>query len=204
MTIFLTIVFSLLCTLTAQINHPDHKTDAGWIELQDQSSGIWVGYKEFSDITWCRTISTLPFKFNEISRMIEDKGNYYNIFDRVVESKEVGEDIVYMRINMPFPISDRDYLVQYAAEKDSSIYSYKFEAVEDIHFPEFSSCIRLDNAAGEWHIQRVNDSSTKVVYTWNGALGGSFPSYALTTAWGTQGNEMIVWLQESLEELHKE
>ena len=72
----------------------------------------------------------------------------------------------------------------------------------DIYIPKFNSSIRLPNAAGEWYLRRIDDTSTEVVYTWNGELGGDFPSFALTRAWTTQGNEMIVWLKESLDELY--
>ena len=116
----------------------------------------------------------------------------------------MSDDIVYIRVDMPFPISDRDYIVKYTTRKDSGIASHKFQAVEDNDSPVYSDCVRLENAAGEWYIQKITDSSTRVVYTWNGNLGGSFPSYALTTAWTKQGNEMIIWLQESLDELNKE
>ena len=200
----LAIAISLSCALTAEINQPGHETSDKWIELQSQSSGISIRYNESPDITWCRTSSTLSHGFNEISKMIEDLGNYHRIFDRVTESKIVSDDIVYIRVDMPFPISDRDYIVKYTTRKDSGIASHKFQAVEDNDFPVYSDCVRLENAAGEWYIQKITDSSTRVVYTWNGNLGGSFPSYALTTAWTKQGNEMIIWLQESLDELNKE
>ena len=186
----------------SSIDYPEHKTKGDWIVLQDDSHDTWIGYNETPDISWCRSISTLPFSMDKIAKMIENKGNYYNIFDRVTQSKVVGDDMVYIRVDMPFPISDRDYLVRYTIEKTSDIASYKFEAVKEYDFPVFSSSVRLENAAGEWYLERVNDSSTQVVYTWNGDLGGSFPSYALTRAWDKQGNEMINWLKESLKELY--
>ena len=188
----------------SSINHPGHETKANWIVLQDDGDDIWIGYNETSEISWCRTISTFSFSMDKIAKMIEDKENYYNIFDRVTQSRVVGDDIVYIRIDMPFPISDRDYLVRYTTEKTRDIASYKFEAVKEYDFPLFSSSVRLENAAGEWYLEKIDDSSTYVVYTWNGDLGGSFPSYALTRAWDKQGNEMINWLKESLEELYKD
>ena len=116
----------------------------------------------------------------------------------------MADDIVHIRIDMPFPISDRDYIVQYKIEKESEYISYKFQAVKDTSIELNDGCIRLANAAGEWYLKAVNESSTKVVYTWNGELGGDFPDWALTRAWGKQGSEMIEWLSESLEELYKE
>ena len=43
--------------------------------------------------------------------MIEKEENYSEIFKRVIISKEVLEDVIYMKIDMPFPFYDRDYLV---------------------------------------------------------------------------------------------
>ena len=190
--------------LALEIIHPNHEISNSWINLQDESSGLWVAYDEYPDITWCRTAATLPYKFNQISKIIEDLGSYHEIFDRVTESRVINDDIVYIRIDMPFPISDRDYIVKYVTTKDSNIASYKFQAIKNDKAPVYSNSVRLDNAAGEWYLKKITNSSTRVVYTWNGDLGGSFPSYALTTAWTKQGSEMIEWLQESLEELNKE
>ena len=202
--IFIITIINFMLLSQSSIHHPDHSSKDDWIVLQDESHDIWIGYKETTKISWCRTISTLPFEINKISKMIEDKGNYYNIFDRVTESREVGDDMVYIRIDMPFPISDRDYLVKYTVNKDLEMASYKFQTVKEYDFPVFSSSVRLENAAGEWYLKKIDPSSTQVVYTWNGDLGGSFPSYALTRAWDKQGNEMIIWLKESLEEIYKD
>ena len=188
----------------SSIDHPGHEARENWIVLQDDSHDIWIGYNETPDISWCRTISNLPFSIDKIDKIIEDKGNYYNIFDRVTQSRVVSNDIVYIRYDMPFPMSDRDFLVIYTIEKTPDIASYKFEALKEYDFPVFSSSVRLEDAAGEWYLEKIDDSSTQVVYTWNGDLGGSFPSYALTRAWDKQGNEMINWLEESLEELYKD
>ena len=202
--IFIITIINFMLLSQSSLHHPDHSSKDDWIVLQDENHDIWIGYKETTKISWCRTISTLPFEINKISKMIEDKGNYYKIFDRVTESREVGDDMVYIRIDMPFPISDRDYLVRYTVNKDLEMASYKFQTVKEYDFPVFDSSVRLENAAGEWYLEKIDASSTQVVYTWNGDLGGSFPSYALTRAWDKQGNEMIVWLKESLEEIYKD
>ena len=202
--IFFIIISSTMLLSQSSTEHPRHEAGVDWIILQDDSFDIWIGYYETPNITWCRTISTLPFSLDKIAKIIEEKGNYYNIFDRVSQSRVLSDDTVYIRYDMPFPMSDRDFLVKYTTLKTSDIASYKFEAVKEYDFPTFSSSIRLEDAAGEWYLKKTDGSSTKVVYTWNGDLGGSFPSYALTRAWDKQGNEMINWLEESLEELYKD
>ena len=183
---------------------PANNSNDSWIELQSGEKHIWVGYIEKPNINWVRTSSILPFKFEEVSKMIEEEENYSKIFNRVIISKEVLEDIIYMKIDMPFPFYDRDYLVEYRIVEEASSASYAFSAIEDKRYPPISSCVRLENAAGEWYLEKIDESSTRVSYTWNGDQGPSFPSYALTTAWKTQGSEMITDLQKSLEKLYKD
>ena len=195
---------AIICSGLFSIDHPAHESLDNWNILQGDEYEIWIGWLDTPEIDWARTISIVPYSIDKISKMIEDLENYYQIFDRVKSSNVLTEDIVHIRIDMPFPISDRDYIVQYKIEKERDYISYKFQAVKDTNIKLSDGCIRLANAAGEWYLKAVNDSSTKVVYTWNGELAGDFPDWALTRAWGKQGSEMIEWLSESLEELYKE
>ena len=197
------ILLLLLSTLMgSSLEYPDHNQSDNWVTLYEND--IWVGYTETPNIDWCRTISRLPFSLDRISTMIEDLENYYQIFDRVTSSKIITNDVVHIRIDMPFPISDRDYIVRYTANKTGNNISYKFQAADDISIEINDSCIRLVNAAGEWYLRSIDDVTTEVIYTWNGELRGDFPSWALTRAWETQGLEMINWLRESLEKKYKE
>tara|TARA_Y100000994_G_scaffold10732_1_gene8586 strand:+ start:7469 stop:8077 length:609 start_codon:yes stop_codon:yes gene_type:complete len=197
------IIIVIYSTLFA-IKHPNHESLDDWNVLQENDNKIWIGWIDTINIDWVRTISTIPYSIDKVSKMIEDLENYYQIFDRVKSSKIIEDDIIHIRIDMPFPISDREYIVEYDTQKNNDYLSYKFQAVKDIDIPLNSDCIRLENAAGEWYLKEVDGASTKVIYTWNGELGGDFPDWALSRAWTKQGTEMIEWLSESLEELYKE
>jgi len=198
------LIVSFFISLSFPIDHPSHGILDDWNVLQGDDYKIWVGWLETSDIDWCRTQSTIPYGIDKVSRMIEDLENYYNIFDRVKSSILLDSNVVHIRIDMPFPISDRDYIVKYKTNKYDNHISYKFEADTNTKISTNEGCIRLVNAAGEWYLKTVDENSTKVVYTWNGELAGDFPEWALTKAWSKQGNEMIEWLTESLEELYKD
>ena len=204
MSSYYNIILLLLALNLFAFEVPDYNSNDTWIELQSGREHIWVGYIEKPNINWVRTSSILPFKFEEVSKMIEEEENYSKIFNRVIISEEVLKDVIYMKIDMPFPFYDRDYLVEYSIVKEVSSASYAFSAIQDNRYPPLSSCVRLENAAGEWYLEKVDESSTRVSYTWNGDQGPSFPSYALTTAWKTQGSEMITDLKKSLEKLYKD
>ena len=186
----------LLISITILFSHPDiqypkYNNTSNWNLLTSDDSKIWVGWKIENDINWCRSISVLPFNIDDVSYMIEDLENYYQIFDRVTSSTVISDDIVHIRLDMPFPISDRDYIVQYKVEETNNSISYKFKAVSDTSIPESNDCIRLVNAAGEWYLTKIDDYNTEIIYTWNGELRGDFPDFALTRAWETQGIEII-------------
>ncbi len=186
------------------IVHPGHEQNDSWTPLQSSdSNGIQIKWMHANGIDWVRSTHTVSYDINKVSKMIEDKSNYYNIFDRVVMSREIGNDAVHIRLDMPFPISDRDYIVKYTENKTDKLMSYKFFAVDDLGVDELDGSIRLINAAGEWHLEETGNF-TKIIYTWNGELRGDFPDFALTRAWTTQGNEIINWLAESLAELYGE
>jgi len=197
-------IYLLPLSISFSINYLPHGNEGYWNEIQDKGHNIWVGWTQDSDINWCRTKSTLPFSIDKISLVIENLENYDRVFDRVKSSVLVDTNIVHITIDMPFPISDRDYIVRYKVEKQNSFYSYKFKAVEDTNIAIDENCIRLVNAAGEWYLKTTDSSSTEVSYTWNGELGGDFPDWALSRAWKKQGTEMIEWLRESLEEIYKD
>ena len=55
------------------IEHPPQGNQENWKILQNDDSGIWIGYLESTDITWARTSSPLPYNIERISSMIEDK-----------------------------------------------------------------------------------------------------------------------------------
>ena len=40
----------------------------------------------------------------------------------------------------------------------------------------------------------LKNGRTQIEYIWNGELLGDFPSWALKTAWKEQGNEVLNWL----------
>ena len=108
------IIFFLVALNLFGYELPNYDSNEDWIELQSGRKHIWVGYIEKPDINWVRTSSILPFKFEEVSKIIEKEENYSKIFNRVIISEEVLEDIIYMKIDMPFPFYDRDYLVEYS------------------------------------------------------------------------------------------
>ena len=184
------------CALGAQDILPENH--ANWEVLHDGE--IWVGCTEYAGSPWCKSRKTLPFSIEKISEILEDRGNYKNIFDRVTTSQVLEDNIVYIILDMPFPFSSRDYIVKYIEANEGNKRIYQWFAVDFISIPKTNNNVRLNNAAGEWRLTPINSDKTTVSYTWNGELLGDFPDWALTRAWTTQGNEVLVWLTKALQD----
>ena len=167
-----------------------------WEVLQDNN--IWIGYSDYNDFPWVRSKTIIDYNINKIANILKNQSNYKNIFDRVIIS-EVINDVVYIVLDMPFPIAHRDYSIRYNEYETDKEKIYQFHSVQYEHFPLIKNYVRLLRATGEWRLKYINDSKTEVVYSWNGELLGDFPDWALTNDWKKQGDEVLSWLKESLE-----
>ena len=164
-----------------------------------QEGNIWIGnYKD--DFPWCKAKIILPYSINEILPVIEDVNNYYKMLDSVVYSTKDKNDIAHIRIDYPFPFTDREYIVKFEKiiEEDDIVYAFATnDALNQTLDPNY---IRLINAKGEWRLSPTNQNITEVSYLWNGELLGDFPSWALSKAWVKHGNEVLSNLAVKLRE----
>ena len=194
---FLIITFLFYSLLCAQIMLPLSGKD-DWTVMQD--THIWIGYKYSDDLPWVRSIAILPYSIDEISLIVGDFNIYSDIFTRIITSKiiDVEKNIVYLKIDMPI-FNDRDYIVQYSSFTNNEDMVYQWYSIKHDDVPEYDGIVRLNRAAGEWRLTPLDEGQTKVSYTWNGELLGNFPGFYLTTAWETQGEEIIEWLEQALD-----
>ena len=190
------IIILILATLKAEVILPG-KSLENWEILKNNK--IWIGWKHSSNFDWCRAISIIEAPIQDVRKIIEDKGNYPQIFRRIETTQIITDDIVYIALDMPFPFSGRDYVVKYIQEIDGDDFIYRFNAVLHKDAPLDNDYVRLIHSAGEWRLTPLDSNHTEITYTWNGELLGVFPDWALTRAWKQQGLEVINWLKVALE-----
>ena len=173
----------------------------GWKILNEKEP--WVGYVEYENFPWCRATDIFPYSINEIEQFIGKFDTYSNTFSRMIDSDLVDTNVVYLRVDYPFFLSDRDYLVKYSRLTDNKDVYYKWIAEVHPEVPEYDNVVRLINAGGEWALKYISDNSTKVSYSWNGELRGDFPSFSLNSAWNKAGTEIINELRYAIENSYK-
>ena len=190
-------LIGLISTVSAEIKLDSIKYVKNWNVIQKNEIEIrWATYNGYPI---CQTNSVLPFSIESISSIIEDVKNYPKVFKRIHKTNILEKDIIHVMLDMPFLLSDRDYVIKYKKNKTQNNWEFSFKAVKHIDAPLGKDCVRLVNAAGKWTLVSKDDNQTSVSYTWNGELLGDFPNFALERAWKTQGNEIIHWINDALE-----
>ena len=193
------ILFFFACAIN-QIKIPPHNLE-NWKILNDGMP--WIGCQEYNGFPWCRATEVLPYSISEIEYFIGNFNYYSNIFNRIESSTRVDSNIVYLKVDYPFFLSDRDYIVQYNSFKENDNIIYQWSAVIHPDYPVYNDIVRLINAAGEWKLVYITPDSTEVSYSWNGELLGDFPSFSLGRAWKTGGTEIIEELRQAIENKEK-
>ena len=191
--IFITLVFS-------EIQIPPYDLN-NWNVLNKTMP--WVGYQNYDEFPWCRATNVFPYSIKEIESFIGKFDTYSTTFSRMIASDLIDTNIVYLRVDYPLFLSDRDYIVEYHSfTKDQNLF-YQWTAIEHEDVPIYDNAVRLVNAAGEWALIFISPDSTEVSYSWNGELLGDFPRFSLTTAWETGGTEIINELRHAIEAHYK-
>ena len=194
--ILIILTYLISYTLSAQNTIPKIEAN-NWNILQD--APIWIGWTYAENNYWCRSTSIINTQIKNLQILLEDKKNYPNIFDRIEKTTVYDNGNVHIFLDMPFPFAGRDYIVKYTKKEINNKIIYSYQAVKEVKIPIYDNYVRLINAAGEWHIESINDDQSKLTYIWNGELRGDFPDWALTRAWKAQGQEVITWIKNALE-----
>ena len=191
------IYFLLILNLLFSLEQIPPSSYTDWEILQDDH--IWIGWTEYNESQWCKANLILHSPMENISTIIENKANYPNVFKRVESTTIITDEIVHIVLDMPFPFYGRDYIVGYIQLQEENDIVYRFTSVKDSTIPVHEDYVRLIHAAGEWRLHSLDKNSTEVTYIWNGELLGDFPDWALPQAWRTQGDEVLNWLQEAVQ-----
>ena len=168
-----------------------------WELLQEH--GVKVEWSNHHEYPISKAEVTLDHNIKDIALIIENLENYPKIFKRVTETHRLGEDIVQIVLDLPFPFAGRDYVIQYVKHTlEDNLWVFSFSSINHPKEIKKAGHVRLPNASGIWILNPLSPNRTKVTYAWNGELLGNFPDIGLTRAWITQGTEVLTWLNESM------
>ena len=167
----------------------------GWNPLNQ--GRVTISYSNYLGVNWGHAKAVFPIKMDKIYDALHDLENYNSIFDRITESSvlDTEENIVYIRLDMPYFLADRDYTVKYIVkENNREGILIQFYSVVHQNSPNNEGSVTLPRAGGEWRLRPIKGKGTEITYIWNGELLGKFPKSQLHTAWKEQGKEVLMWL----------
>lgn len=103
-----------------------------------------------------------------------------------VLSRSANEAVVYGRHDVPWPLTDRDYVVRYTWQDALDRFLLEAHSTEDEHAPPANGAVRLARLHSLWEVTSPGPGRTAVTYTYVGDLGelGS-PVPAALRRWAT-------------------
>lgn len=188
-------LLSLLALLPMALALPP--AGASWTPLK-ASEDLRIECTEYDAQPWCRAHTTLDAPLADVEAVLRDFSRYTEVFQRVTACDPVGEDLVRIRLDMPAPLSDRDYVARFTRSQEGEVVVFRWSPATHPDVPPIEGVVRLPRSAGEWRLAPAGGQRTAITYTWQAELGGDVPEWALPRAWGIQGEEVLRWLGEGV------
>jgi hypothetical protein len=162
-------------TVFAQVN---------W-ELKKDKDGIavYTGKVKDEKFKHVRAICTINTSIEKLIKVMQDVDHHKNwVYNTKVSSlvKRKGRDTVtyYTEVSLPWPVSNRDLVMQQSMTRDSINKTLKIEvhSVSGV-LPEKPGKVRVPFSQGLWNITTVANNRIRIEYVFNVDPGGSIPAW---------------------------
>ena len=173
----ITCVVSTLC-LTTQAALPNNAK----LSLDKNNIKVWT-YKDASNpVLSYKAETTLDIPIEKAVALILDVNNTSKWVPNVAKAEllsrddKKGEFLIYMVLDFPFPLKDRDMVVKGKMSKDSQgVITIKNFAIQQGKALN-SNYIRLKDYSGDWTFQKLAANQVKVITSGHANPEGSIPS----------------------------
>lgn len=183
----LIIVFMLMASFT-------HAQTIGNWELKESTDGIKIYTADIADskIKGIKVECLLNATLSQVTAALMDIKNseewlYHTAGNYLIKQVSPSELYYYSLIEMPWPVSNRDFIAHLKVTQDpvTKVVTMNAPCVPDM-VPVKDKIVRITNSKGKWVITPVGDDKVKILYTLNADPGGSVPAW-LTNLFVTQG-----------------
>ena len=117
-------IFLFICSFIVAFEKLPEFDSFTWDSLK--SNKVSIEYHEKDDIPWCRAYTVTNHSIDKISNVLENKENYPSVFKRITETIVYDNDIIHIKLDMPFPWASRDYIVKYSEFKNHNVKEYSW------------------------------------------------------------------------------
>ena len=157
----------------------------GWKQF-DEEDGIrlWERKIPGQELPGFRGEVTIDSDPRKIISVIEDWKHHTEWMHRCTESTQLadkggGTQIMYNRTNPPWPVWDRDVILQTKLDKseDGKTITLNFQNLQSDLRPVPSKVVRMPKLVGFYKLEHLGDKQTKVTYQVEADPGGSLPTW---------------------------
>ena len=193
-----------LLVLVALVDPTFGTPSTGWHTIHEDDGVLIEVHPTDSPYTMVRGTTRLPIAKRDIEAALLDIAGFSRWFPglsawSVVEKSDTSA-LVYGQHELPWPFKDRDYVVRYTWRTDASgVFLLESRAVIDEGPPQRDGVVRLLQARSTWKLEPKGPTETRVQYTYNGDLGGSFPDLLRTMLWKREVPKVFAALREEAE-----
>ncbi len=198
-------LFYLVITYLSPISIFAQSSD--WSEAK-RKNGIVVKLREYegSDVKeFLGTVeieSTQSQVFSLLSDVDSCKYLYFNCKELQVLSQGIKKSIVYIRNGAPWPVSDRDVIVERIADQNekTKTVTIKLKKIEYPTKPPPSGVTRMDRFEAVWKISSSDGKKIRIEYQAHFEPGGSIPQSVINLAITDTPMNTMLNLQKAIEE----
>ena len=107
-------------------------------------SPISIRCEDTQQLLPCRAQKRMDCPVTTIEAILKDFQNYHTVFKAAKQSRKIADNIVYVRVDMPHILSDRDYTIgfSYTTEETALVYTF-FPAPKEHHPKQPSDVVRF-------------------------------------------------------------
>jgi hypothetical protein len=169
------------------------QTSDGWV-LKDNDDGVKIYTRpvENSKVKAIKVECQFDATLSQLVAVLMDVKNseewlYHTSSNYIVKQVSPADIYYYSMVEMPWPISNRDFIAHLIVSQDATtkVVTINAPCIADM-VPVKSGVVRIANSNGKWVLTPVNNDRVKVVYTLHADPGGSIPAW-LTNLFVTQG-----------------
>ena len=169
------------------------QTNDGWV-LKDNDDGIKIYTRDVdhSKVKAIKVECQFDATLSQLVAVLMDVKNseewlYHTSSNYIVKQVSLSDLYYYSMVEMPWPISNRDFIAHLMVSQDvaTKVVTIYAPCIADL-VPLKSGVVRIANSNGKWVLTPLNNDHVKVVYTLHADPGGSIPAW-LTNLFVTQG-----------------
>ena len=179
-------------------------TDTAKLSLNRNNIKVWTYQTENNPIIQYRAETTFDVPLERAVAVVLDVERtpqwvpYVGKAQMLSRDDKKGEFTLYMVLDFPFPLKDRDVVIKGKMSKDADgSISIKNNAIQN-SYPEQPDVVRLTKYTGDWTFQRLGNNKVKVITNGYADPAGSIPLSCVNMFVQQQPYQMLMKMKKEV------